>query len=247
MQHNLISCAAVAAVDVGSRVRQCSAGAAADAAGSPWCPPALGGVSAGHHRLRPPGLHQPCWRERSAGGKGRRCGGCHLVRYCSEACRDADWARHRRLQQPENGGAGQGAAPLPNGLTDSCCFLSGDGSWLCGVSLTVPCSGSRLHRWRHFQTLFQTRFLMPCTALGSSLQWHWQHPPRPGGLLITSIELQHKGSGVGERCGGCISSVAKTSDGEIIAAVRLGSPVGHKHPPMHSSAMAATTRRLHSH
>ena len=37
-----------------------------------------------------------CSGASEAGFKGRRCGGCHLVRYCSEACRDADWDRHRR-------------------------------------------------------------------------------------------------------------------------------------------------------
>lgn len=32
-----------------------------------------------------------------AGGpqRGRRCGGCGVVRYCSEACCRADWLRHR--------------------------------------------------------------------------------------------------------------------------------------------------------
>ena len=44
-----------------------------------------------------------CAGANEAGFKGRRCGGCHLVRYCGEACRDTDWARHRpqcrRLQQ----------------------------------------------------------------------------------------------------------------------------------------------------
>jgi hypothetical protein len=40
------------------------------------------------------------------GARGRRCGGCHLVRYCSEACSRADWAAHKvtcRLLQRQGG------------------------------------------------------------------------------------------------------------------------------------------------
>ena len=55
-----------------------------------------------------------CAGASEAGFKGRRCGGCHLVRYCGEACRDADWARHRkqcrRLQRRGTPGQGQGGA-----------------------------------------------------------------------------------------------------------------------------------------
>jgi hypothetical protein len=28
--------------------------------------------------------------------RGRKCGGCHVVRYCGEACCRADWQAHRR-------------------------------------------------------------------------------------------------------------------------------------------------------
>ena len=53
-----------------------------------------------------------CIGASEAGFKGRRCGGCHLVRYCGEACRDADWPRHRpqcrRLQRRQAPGQGQG-------------------------------------------------------------------------------------------------------------------------------------------
>ena len=52
-----------------------------------------------------------CAGASEAGNKGRRCGGCHLVRYCGEACRDADWARHRRqcrqLQRRQARGSGR--------------------------------------------------------------------------------------------------------------------------------------------
>jgi hypothetical protein len=40
------------------------------------------------------------------GARGRRCGGCHLVRYCSEACSRADWEVHKatcRLLQRQGG------------------------------------------------------------------------------------------------------------------------------------------------
>jgi hypothetical protein len=40
------------------------------------------------------------------GARGRRCGGCHLVRYCSEECSRADWAAHKatcRLLQRQGG------------------------------------------------------------------------------------------------------------------------------------------------
>ena len=51
-----------------------------------------------------------CAGASEAGFKGRRCGGCRLVRYCGEACRDADWARHRpqcrRLQLRQAPGRG---------------------------------------------------------------------------------------------------------------------------------------------
>ena len=67
-----------------------------------------------------------CAGASEAGFKGRRCGGCHLVRYCCEACRDADWARHRpqcrRLQRRQAQGQGRGGAerqpgtaPMPAG------------------------------------------------------------------------------------------------------------------------------------
>ena len=42
-----------------------------------------------------------------AASRGRKCGGCHAVRYCSEACSKADWRQHRvacRLLQQEAGG-----------------------------------------------------------------------------------------------------------------------------------------------
>ena len=55
-----------------------------------------------------------CAGASEAGFKGRRCDGCHLVRFCGEACRDADWARHRpqcrQLQQRQAPGQYQGAA-----------------------------------------------------------------------------------------------------------------------------------------
>jgi hypothetical protein len=41
------------------------------------------------------------------GGRGRRCSGFRLVRYCSEACSRADWAAHKatcRLLQREQQG-----------------------------------------------------------------------------------------------------------------------------------------------
>jgi hypothetical protein len=41
-----------------------------------------------------------------AASRGRKCGGCRAVRYCSEACSRADWKQHRvacRLLQQEAG------------------------------------------------------------------------------------------------------------------------------------------------
>ena len=60
-----------------------------------------------------------CAGASEAGFKGRRCGGCRLVCYCGEACRDADWARHRpqcrRLQLRQAPGQGQGGAECQPG------------------------------------------------------------------------------------------------------------------------------------
>ena len=47
--------------------------------------------------------------------RGRTCGGCHLVRYCSVECSRADWRGHRRAcrllqaqEQQQRAAAGQG-------------------------------------------------------------------------------------------------------------------------------------------
>ena len=45
---------------------------------------------------------------REAAAKGRKCGGCRVVRYCCEACSKADWKQHRvacRLLQQQASGA----------------------------------------------------------------------------------------------------------------------------------------------
>jgi hypothetical protein len=39
--------------------------------------------------------------------RGRRCGGCGAVRYCSEACCRADWRAHRRACRLLQAGGGQ--------------------------------------------------------------------------------------------------------------------------------------------
>jgi hypothetical protein len=41
-----------------------------------------------------------------AGRKGVRCGGCRVARYCSPACQQADWPRHRHMCRRLAAGAG---------------------------------------------------------------------------------------------------------------------------------------------
>lgn len=38
-----------------------------------------------------------CWGASEASFRGRRCGGCRRMRYCSEECAAVDWERHRPL------------------------------------------------------------------------------------------------------------------------------------------------------
>jgi hypothetical protein len=51
-------------------------------------------------------LSGPSAEELVAGRKGVRCGGCRVARYCSPACQQADWPRHRHMCRRLAAGAG---------------------------------------------------------------------------------------------------------------------------------------------
>jgi hypothetical protein len=70
------------------------------------CQPRLQLVGCSH--LGCANLRGPSAEGLVAGRKGVVCGGCRVARYCSLACQQADWPRHRRMCRRLAAAAGQG-------------------------------------------------------------------------------------------------------------------------------------------